>query len=43
MTSNSLCCSKCGQKLPPQLPKETLEKFDLMCKVWIASLMREKS
>jgi len=41
MTSTK-CCSKCGQPLP-QLPEKTLKKFDRMCKIWIALLMREKS
>ena len=42
MTSSTKCCSKCGQPLP-QLPKKTLEKFDTVCKLWIALLLKEKS
>ncbi len=32
-------CDKCGQTIS-EFSKETLEKFDRMCKIWISLLMK---
>ena len=40
--TNKTKCKTCGQPLPKQLDKKTLEHMDRMLKVWIALLMRDK-
>jgi len=35
-------CKACGQELPNiKLQKEVFEKFDTMCKLWIAVLIQK--
>jgi len=38
--TNSLLCSECGQDIP--MSKETINKFKIMCDLWIKSLLENK-